>query len=998
MTPARLQRVEEIFHAALDQEPDRVGAFLDAACEGDELLRRKVEALLASLQRAGAFIETPVAGIATRITENGQADLLIGRTIGHYKISEQIGTGGMGEVYLATDMTAGRKAALKLLPTRFTSDAERLKRFQQEARALVGLNHPNILTVYEVGEDHSTHYIASELIEGETLRQRLMRGRMQLREAVDVAIQVASALAAAHETGIVHRDIKPENIMLRPDGYVKVLDFGIAKLAEQEVPVTVPTDEALLLVETNMGSILGTVRYMSPEQACGAPIDKRTDVWSLGVVLYEMVTGHAPFTGDTPREIMASILEKEPPPLTSYVAHAPAEPQQIISRTLRKDRKERYQSAHELLEALKDLRHKLEFKAELKRSTAAPKLAAFIVLVAIVVGAFFAFRMSRQRAVPLPPFPEKSIAVLPFLDLSQAKDQEYFCDGMSEEILDALAKVDGLRVVARTSSFSFKGKNPDVGDLGKKLKVENVVEGSVRRDGNRVRISAQLINARNGLQLWSETYERELQGVFTLQDEITRAIVDALKIKLAVSLPAHEQRNTEGYDLYLQGLYFSNKGSEEDLRKALSFFQRSLEKDPTFSRAWTGIAKVWFFLGDVHVKPLDAYPQSKAAALKAIALDERDAEAHCYLGEAKRILDWDLTGEDAELNRALQLDPNSAPVHFFLALLPLFRGELKEGLGLVLEAEKLDPLSPIISYVATAAYLADKRIDEAIIAGRRTQRLDPHYFYLDSNLAAAYREKGNFAEAIALYTKAQEEQRFPSSGLAVTYARMGQQVEAKKILDQLLQERQTRYVSAQTIAAVYVAFGEKEEAFRWLERAAAEHCGTLQWIAFLPEFGALRSDARFPQFLRRIGVAHGSILAITETTLTANNDPNAQARFTLKVGVKPRPNTPNGHVVRISVSFYDRTKDNRMKPTDARTGYSWLTAAEDWTDTTPKFLAATYVRPKTQAPSPEGRQYGGFIVRVYFDGQLQDVRATPPELLTLFPAPDQLAPSPSVAP
>jgi serine/threonine protein kinase len=998
MTPARLQTIEEIFHAALDQEPDRVGAFLDAACEGNDVLRRKVEALLASHQRAGAFIETPVAGIATRIIENGQADLLVGHTIGHYKISKRIGAGGMGDVYLATDMTAGRKAALKLLPTRFTSDAERLKRFQQEAHAVVGLNHPNILTIYEIGEDHSAHYIASELIEGETLRQRLMRGRMEVGEAIDVAIQVASALAAAHQTGIVHRDIKPENIMLRPDGYVKVLDFGIAKLAEQEVPATIPTDEALLLVETNLGSILGTVRYMSPEQACGAPIDKRTDVWSLGVVLYEMVTGHAPFTGETPGEVMASILEKEPPPLTSYVAHTPAELQQIISKTLRKDREERYQSAHELLEALKGLRHKLEFKAELKRSTAARKLAAFIMLAAIVVGAFFAFRMSRHRGVPLPPFPEKSIAVLPFLDLSKAKDQEYFCDGMSEEILDALAKVDGLRVVARTSSFSFKGKNPDVSDLGKKLNVENVVEGSVRRDGNRVRISAQLINARNGVQLWSETYERELQGVFALQDEITRAIVDALKIKLAISLPAHEQRNTEGYDLYLQGLYFSNKGSEEDLRKALSFFQRSLEKDPTFSRAWTGIAKVWFFLADVHVKPLDAYPQSKAAALKAIALDENDAEAHCYLGEAKRILDWDLTGEEAELNRALQLDPNSAPVHFFLALLPLFQGELKEGLGLVLEAEKLDPLSPIISYVATAAYLADKRIDEAIIAGQRTQRLDPHYFYLDSNLAAAYREKGNFPEAIALYAKAQEEQRFPSSGLAITYARMGQQAEAKKILDQLLQERQTRYVSAQTIAAVYVAFGEKEEAFRWLERAAAEHCGTLQWIAFLPEFGALRSDARFPQFLRRIGVAHGSILAITETTLVETKDPNAQTHLSLRIGVKPRPNTQNGHVVRLAVSFYDRTKDNKMKLTDARVGYDWITAPRDWTDATPKFLAATYVRPKTKAPSPDGRQYGGFIVRVYFDGQLQDVRATPPELLTLFPAPDQLAPPPNAAP
>ena len=489
-----------------------------------------------------------------------------------------------------------------------------------------------------------------------------------------------------------------------------------------------------------------------------------------------------------------------------------------------------------------------------------------------------------------------------------------------------------------------------------------------------------------------------MQGVFALQDEITRSIVEALKIKLAISLPAHQQRNTEAYDLYLQGLYFSNKGSEEDLRRALSFFERALEKDPTFGRAWTGIAKVWFFLADVYVKPLEAYPASRAAALKAIALDEKDAEAHCYLGEAKRILDWDLPGENVELQRALQLDPNSASVHFFLALLPLFRGDVKEGLRLVLEAEKLDPLSPIIGYVATAAYLADNRIDEAIIEGQRTQQLDPHYFYLDSNLAAAYREKGNFAEAIALYTKAQEERRFPSSGLAITYARMGQQIEARKILDQLLQERQTRYVSAQTIAAIYVAFGEKEEAFRWLDVAAAEHSGTLQWIAFLPDFAALRPDARFPQFLRRIGVAHGSVLAITETTLVETKDPNAEARFTLKVGVKPRPNTPNGHVVRLSVSFYDRTKDNKMKLTDARVGYDWITATRDWTDATPKFLGATYVRPKTQAPSPDGRQYGGFIVRVYFDGQLQDVRATPPELLTLFPAPDQLAPPPNAGP
>ena len=811
MTPAQLQTIKEIFHGALDCEPDKVSAFLEAACQGDEGLRYEVDAFLAANRHAGNFIEAPVAGLAANIVEKVQAGLLVGQTIGHYKISEAIGTGGMGEVYLATDITAGRKAALKLLPLRFTGDAERLKRFQQEAHAVVGLNHPNILTVYEIGEDHSSNYIASELIEGETLRQRLMRGPMQQSEVIDVAIQVASALVAAHNAGIVHRDIKPENIMLRPDGYVKVLDFGIAKLAEQEVPVNMPRDEALLLVETNLGSILGTVRYMSPEQACGAQVDATTDIWSLGVVLYEMATGHAPFSGDTPREVMSSILEKEPPPLTHYIAHPPAELQQIINKTLRKDREERYRSARELLEALKRLRHKLEVEADLARVAAAPfwqrwtRSPAALALVVLVAALALALPFYRHRNMTASSPPEKSIAVLPFLDLSETKDQEYFCDGMSEEILEALAKVEALRVVARSSSFSFKGRSVNAREVGEKLNVANVLEGSLRREGDRVRVTAELINARSGFHLWTETYDRKLEDLFALQDEITRAIVDALKIKLAVSPPPRQQPNTEVYDLYLQGLYFSNKSSEEDLRRALSFFQRAVEKDPTFSRAWTGISKVWYFLADVYVKPLDAYPASKEAALKAIALDEKDAEAHCYLSEAKRVLDWDLAGADAELKRALELDPNSAPAHFFSALLPLFRGELKEGLRLVLEAEKLDPVSPITSYVATAAYLANDQIDEAISEGQRTLQLDPNYFYLDSDLAAAYREKGNFAEAIALYTKAQETTHLPSSGLAITYARMDQQSEARNILAQLVQAREKRYVSAPLIAAVSTA-------------------------------------------------------------------------------------------------------------------------------------------------------------------------------------------------
>src|SRR5438093_1157808 len=583
MTPARLQTIEEIFHVALEQKPDQIGAFLDTACEGDDVLRRKVEALLASHQRADNFIEAPVAGIATRIIENEQADLLVGQTIGHYQISKLIGAGGMGEVYLATDITAGRKAALKLLPMRFTSDAERLKRFQQEARALVGFNHPNILTVYEIGEDHSTHYIASELIEGETLRQRLMRGPMQLSEAVEVAIQMASALAAAHETGIVHRDIKPENIMLRPDGYVKVLDFGIAKLAEQEVPVSIPTDEALLLVETNLGSILGTVRYMSPEQARGAPVDKGTDIWSLGVVLYEMVTRHAPFIGDTPREVMSSILEKEPPPLTSYLAHTPAELQRIIGKTLRKDREERYHNAHELLEALKDLRRNVIV------------LVAAGVIISATAGFFLLPRVSAHKV-------DKSVAVLPFENLSKDEENAFFADGVQDEILTDLARIADLKVIGRTSVVQYKSRVArNLREIGQQLGVAHVVEGSVQRSGNRVRVNAQLLDARTDRHLWGQTYDRDLGDVFAIQSEIAKTIADQLQAKLSPAeksaIERHPTSDITAFDLYMLAknllLTKANIAStgKADLLQAVELLNQAVAHDPSFFQAYCQLAR-----------------------------------------------------------------------------------------------------------------------------------------------------------------------------------------------------------------------------------------------------------------------------------------------------------------------------------------------------------------------------------------------------------------------
>jgi TolB-like protein/Tfp pilus assembly protein PilF len=452
------------------------------------------------------------------------------------------------------------------------------------------------------------------------------------------------------------------------------------------------------------------------------------------------------------------------------------------------------------------------------------------------------------------PASEKSVAVLPFVDLSQAKDQEYFCDGISEEILNTLAKTEGLRVIARTSSFSFKGKNADVSEIAQKLNVQNVLEGSVRREGNRIRITAQLVDAQNGFHIWSDTFERELQGIFAVQDEITRAIVDALKIKLAVAPPVYARRNTEAYDLYLQALYLSNKSDQESLRKSLSLFHRALDIDPTFARAWTGVSKAWMWLSDAYVEPLQAGPKWEEAALKALALDERDAEALSYLSEAKRVLRWDLEGEDADLRRALEIDPNSGTAYFFLALLRSAQGHSDEAVAAMERARRLDPLSPIVSRFTSVIYFCADQLDKAIAEGQRTAQLDPNYVYFESGAGFAYREKGEFDKAIAVYKRDELILGTPSPGLAVTYAKMGREADGRAILAQLLDLRRTRYFAADSIAEIYAALGEKDEAFRWLDRAVTEHSAPIHGIGVRPEFRSLHSDYRFVDILRRIGL------------------------------------------------------------------------------------------------------------------------------------------------
>ncbi len=450
---------------------------------------------------------------------------------------------------------------------------------------------------------------------------------------------------------------------------------------------------------------------------------------------------------------------------------------------------------------------------------------------------------------------KNSVAVLPFVDLSESKNQEYLCDGMSEELIHALAKIPDLRVAARTSAFSFKEKKFDITEIAKQLGVSNVIEGSLRRSGNRVRVTAQLINAQTGFHLWSDTIEREMRDVFELEDEITHAIVAALKVKFANGAPAPTVRSsTEANDLYFQGLHFSNKSGEEGLRKGLKCFQKALDNDPQFSRAWTGMARIWIYLADAYVRPLDAYPIAEAAAKRALALDERDPVAHGVLGFSKRVLYWD---EDAMINeskRALEIDPNSALAHVWFADTFRGSGDLYKALEEYCRAARLDPLSAKVSDALAGGYMIAGRLDEAIEEGKRTFQLDPTYAYLDSTLANAYREKGLFDQAIALYQQGEQFTRAPSRGLGITYARAGRRSEAEQVLARFLAERERRYISAAAIGVIYGALGNMDEAFRWLERAYNEHDAVLTTIAFYPGSQSLRDDPRFIDLVKRVGL------------------------------------------------------------------------------------------------------------------------------------------------
>jgi serine/threonine-protein kinase len=765
---------------------------------------------------------------------------LVGQSFGPYQIDARGGFGGMGEVYLAQDSRLQRKVALKMLPAYFTIDGERVRRFQQEARAVSALNHPNILTIYEIGQIDARHFIATEFIEGDTLRQRMTKTQMKIGEVLDVATQVAGALSAAHQAGIVHRDIKPENIMLRPDGVVKVLDFGIAKLTEQQGN----DPEAETLIQTQQGIVMGTANYMSPEQARGLKVDTRSDIFSLGVVIYETLTGRVPFPGQTMTDVLASILMLEPPSLSQSAAGVPDELQRIVRNALQKDKEERYQTAGELRSDLKVLKQRLDSELEPERSNLRLKTTSIRR----------PRRSAKTKAI-------KSLAVLPLINVSDDPNMEYFSDGVTESIINALSQLPNLRVVARSTVFRYKGQETDPKEVGQRLGVRAVLTGRVRQAGDGLMIAAELIDVTNDSHLWGEHYSRKLSDIFAVQEEIAKEISEKLRLKLT---PAEQKRLTmrstesaEAYQLYLKGRFFWNKRTQETLRQSIGYFQQAIEKDPTYAAAYAGISDCYTVFVVRHgMSSAEELPRAKAAAMKALEIDNTLAEAHTSLAHAM-LHNWEWAEAEREFHRALELNPGDATAHSFFAEYLLAVERIDEAIGEIKKAQEIDPLSLIINTVVAWAFYFAGQYDEAIIQCHKALEIDSSFYWAHYRLGQAYEGKEMFAEAIAELEKAK--QLYPgnneiSAALAHAYAASGSKTKAQEILHELQEESDRGSCSAYDIALIHTGLGDNDQAFHWLEKAYQEHDGSIIHLKADPRLDGLHSDSRFTELVRRLGL------------------------------------------------------------------------------------------------------------------------------------------------
>ncbi len=736
-----------------------------------------------------------------------------------YRIIGEIGRGGMGVVLKAEDTKLKRLVALKMLPADLSRSAEARERFVREAQAAAALDHPNICTVYEVGEHDGQHYIAMAYIDGTSLKEMIARRAFKIDKALDIALQIARGLEEAHRQGVVHRDIKPTNIMLTARDQAKIMDFGLARL-----------ESAGDLTKT--AAVMGTVAYMSPEQALGEKVDHRTDIWSFGCTLYEMIAGHSPFLGGHEQAVFQAIVHGEPQPLSALRSDIRPGLEKVLNMCLKKNPLDRYPDAGSLIADLKS-----------------------VSLDGIVSGASAIVREE-------PP----SVAVLPFADMSPEKDQEYFAEGIAEELINALAHVQGLRVVARTSAFALKSMKIDIRDIGRRLSVKAVLEGSVRKAGNRLRITAQLVNVEDGFHLWSERYDRELDDIFAIQDEITAAIVENLRVKLLTGeKTALRRRSTddpEAYSFYLKGLYFVARPSPESYDKALNFFRAAIDKDPNFAQAYAGIAGVFAGLGIMNLAPqAEMWSKAKAALQKALSLDEDLAEAHAVAASLAFWFEWDWDAAGRSFDRVLSLNPGDAMSHGTHGWFCLNRRRFDEAIREVKKALELDPLMPLYYAWSVGLHVGAGKPDEALREFPKALEIDPNLGLAYFHAGVAFFRKGLLDEALDTLERGKKLVVFPGWTEAmsgVIFLRKGERERAIHILEQMIEDKKkVENVTATGIAWLAGALGKLDLAFAFLDKAYEERDTLMVILHVYTEFisPAMQEEPRYKAMLVKMKLA-----------------------------------------------------------------------------------------------------------------------------------------------
>ncbi len=743
---------------------------------------------------------------------------MIGKTISHYKILEKLGEGGMGVVYKAEDTKLKRTVALKFLSPQAIGTEEDKTRFIHEAQAAAALNHPNICTVHEIDEYGDRSFIVMECIEGESLKAKIKSGPLQLDEAVEIAVEIAEGLQEAHNKGIIHRDIKSANIMLTAAGRVKVMDFGLAKSSGRTQL-------------TRSGTTVGTVAYMSPEQGRGEPVDHRTDIWSLGIVLYEMITGELPFKGDYEQVVLYSIMNEQPGSIRDLRSGVLFELEKVVTKAMVKDPDERYRQVDDVLSDLKCIKRKMESKIEKEESA---------------------------RTEPAP-----SIAVLPFVNMSPDPENEYFGDGLAEELINALTKLKGLHVAARTSAFTFRGREADIREIGKKLDVSTILEGSVRKAGNRLRITAQLINIADGYHLWSERYDRAMDDIFTIQDEITAAIVERLKVELVgikkETVVKRYTENLEAYDLYLKGIYYWNKLTPDGFERSIEFFKKATEIDPHYALAYASLAdSYWFGSFWGNLPPRQTCPKAREAARKAIEIDYTIGQAHASLASIHTFFDWDWEAAEREFKRAIELAPNSSYTRLDYSLYLNLMRRYDEAVIQARKAQELDPLSGICNTHLAHRLWQARRNDEAIEQFQKWLEIEPNDWFSHHHLSQLYLEKSKIKEAIAEIDKSLE----LSGGVPMNVAnavmihyRFGDKEVAERLFNSLKKRASREYIQPMGFVMIYLIRGEVDQAFEWVKKAYEERDSFLPWFRVTPlDCMQFPSDPRIDELLDRLGL------------------------------------------------------------------------------------------------------------------------------------------------